>query len=76
MRPEILKFCFAQIQRAVKSHHINKPYHYVAGIDNLLVYSAKLAHIAVNFTLLNFASNLSRLKNTSQSRRTLYMSVR
>ena len=49
MRREILKSRFAQIRRAVKSHHINKPYHYVADIDNLLVYSAKLTHAAVNF---------------------------
>ena len=26
MRPEILKFCFAQIQRATKFRHANKPY--------------------------------------------------
>ena len=49
MRREIAKFHFIKIRRAAKSHHINKPYHYVAGIDNLLVYFAKLTHAAVNF---------------------------
>jgi len=49
MRREILKFCFAQIRRAAKFYVTNKSYCYVAGIDNLLVYSAKLTHAAVNF---------------------------
>ena len=47
MRLEILKFCFAQIRRAAKFYLTNKPYR-VVGIDNLLVYFAKLTHAAVN----------------------------
>ena len=76
MRPEILKFRFVQIRQATKFRHANKACRHVTGIDNLLVYSAKLTHPAVNFMLLNFAPNLLRLKNTSQSRCALYMSVR
>jgi len=34
--------------RAAKSCHANKPYR-VAGIDNLLVYFAKLTHAAADF---------------------------
>ncbi|WP_298042414.1 hypothetical protein [uncultured Campylobacter sp.] len=44
MRPEI-----TNSWRAAKSHHINKLYRHVTGIDNLLVYSAKLTHAVVNF---------------------------
>ena len=50
MRREILIFRFAQIRQAAKFRHANKAYRHVTGIDNLLVYSAKLTHAAVNFT--------------------------
>ena len=49
MRREILKFHFAQIWQAAKFRHVNKAYRHVTGIDNLLVYSAKLTHTAANF---------------------------
>ena len=76
MRYEIAKFHFIKIRRAAKFYLTNKPYRRVAGIDNLLVYFAKLTHAAANFMLLNFTPNLSQLKNTPQSRCALYMSVR
>ena len=49
MRHEILKFYFAQIRQATKFRHANKAYYHVTGIDNLLVYSAKLTHATINF---------------------------
>ena len=45
---EILKFHFAQIRQAAKFRPA-KTIPHVAGIDNLLVYSAKLTHTAANF---------------------------
>ena len=49
MRREIAKFHFIKIRRAAKFRHANKAYYHVTGIDNLLVYSAKLIHTAANF---------------------------
>ena len=49
MRYEIAKFHFIKIRRAAKFYLTNKPYRRVAGIDNLLVYFAKLTHAVVNF---------------------------
>ena len=56
MRPKILKFRFVQIRQATKFRHANKAYRHVTGIDNLLVYSAKLKPYRSEFTLLNFCS--------------------